>query len=115
MDVSSGTDEEIFGRFAASVAHTRSLDADYALGASIMGQVQWSPRPEAAELEVEAMRRYGVTNQAHFLESPEAVPVQQAKFASYVEAGALGPDMMFGHFIQTDSEEHTSELPSLMR
>lgn len=104
MDVSTGSDEEIFDRFAASVAHTRSLDADYALGASIMGQVQWSPRPEAAELEVEAMRRYGVTNQAHFLESPEAVPVQQAKFASYVRAGALGPDMMFGHFIQTTPE-----------
>jgi cytosine/adenosine deaminase-related metal-dependent hydrolase len=104
MDVSTGTDEEIFDRFAAEVSHTRSLDADFALGASIMGQVQWSPRPEAAEFEVEAMRRFGVTNHAHFLESPEAVPLQQAKFAMYQDAGALGPDMMFGHFIQTTPE-----------
>ncbi len=104
MDVSAGTDDEIFARFEASVAHTRSLDAEYALGASIMGQVQWSPRPEAAELEVEAMRRFGVTNQAHFLESPEAVPLQQSKFAMYRDAGALGPDMMFGHYIQTTPE-----------
>ena len=104
MDVSTGSDEEIFERFAAEVAHTRSLDPEFALGASIMGQVQWSPRPEAAEMEVEAMRRFGVTNQAHFLESPEAVPVQQAKFAMYRDAGALGPDMVFGHFIQTTPE-----------
>lgn len=104
MDVSTGTDDEIFDRFAAEVAHTRTMDPALALGASIMGQVQWSPRPEAAELEVEAMRRFGVTNQAHFLESPEAVPLQQAKFAMYQDAGALGPDMMFGHFIQTTPE-----------
>ena len=104
MDATVGTDEEIHDRFAQSVAHTRSLDADYALGASIMGQVQWSPREDAAAIEVEAMRRLGVTNQAHFLESPEAVPLQQSKFAMYRDAGALGPDMMFGHFIQTTPE-----------
>lgn len=104
MDVTAGTDDEIFARFEASVAHTRAMDPDFALGASIMGQVQWSPRPEAAEIEVEAMRRFGVTNQAHFLESPEAVPLQQSKFALYRDAGALGEGMMFGHFIQTTPE-----------
>ncbi|QEV98729.1 amidohydrolase family protein [Microbacterium caowuchunii] len=104
MDATAGTDEEIFARFEAAVAHTRAMDPAYALGASIMGQVQWSPRPDAAEIEVEAMRRFGVTNQAHFLESPEAVPLQQSKFRMYADAGALGPDMMFGHFIQTTPE-----------
>lgn len=104
MDVTVGTDDEIFERFAAEVAHTRAMDPDYALGSSIMGQVQWSPRPEAAELEVEAMRRYGVTNQAHFLESPEAIEHQQSKFAFYRDAGALGLGLMFGHFIQTTPE-----------
>lgn len=104
MDVTVGTDDEIFDRFAAEVAHTRTMDPDFALGCSIMGQVQWSPRPEAAELEVEAMRRFGVTNQAHFLESPEAIDVQQAKFALYRDAGALGLGLVFGHFIQTTPE-----------
>ena len=104
MDVTVGSDDEIFERFAAEVAHTRAMDADYALGSSIMGQVQWSPRPDAAELEVEAMRRHGVTNQAHFLESPEAIPHQQSKFALYRDAGALGLGLMFGHFIQTTPE-----------
>lgn len=104
MDATVGSDDEIYQRFDASVAHTRAMDANFALGASIMGQVQWSPRPDAAEVEVEAMRRFGVTNQAHFLESPEAVPLQQAKFAMYRDAGALGEGMMFGHFIQTTPE-----------
>lgn len=104
MDATVGTDDEVFGRFADSVAHTRELTPDLALGASIMGQVQWSPRPDAAEIEVEAMRRHAVTNQAHFLESPEEVALQQSKFALYRDAGALGPDMMFGHFIQTTPE-----------
>ncbi|GAA1704053.1 5'-deoxyadenosine deaminase [Microbacterium sediminicola] len=104
MDATVGTDAEIHDRFAQSVAHTRSLDQDLALGASIMGQVQWSPRDDAAAIEVEAMRALGVTNQAHFLESPEAVPLQQSKFAMYRDAGALGPGMMFGHFIQTTPE-----------
>lgn len=104
MDVTAGTDDEVFARFAAAVAHTRGLDPDLALGASIMGQVQWSPRADAAEFEVAAMRRFGVTNQAHFLESPEQIAEQRAKFALYRDAGALGPDMMFGHFIQTTPE-----------
>lgn len=101
MDAAVGTDDEIFDRFARSVAYVRSLDPDLALGASVMGQVQWSPRPEAAEFEVEAMRRFGVTNQAHFLETREAVALQQSKFALYRDAGALRPGMIFGHFIQT--------------
>lgn len=104
MDVTAGTADEVFERFAAEVAHTRSMDPDFALGSSIMGQVQWSPHPDAAEFEVEAMRRYGVTNQAHFLESPEAIEHQQSKFALYRDAGALGLGLMFGHFIQTTPE-----------
>ncbi|GAA3659966.1 amidohydrolase family protein [Microbacterium marinilacus] len=104
MDATVGSDDEILDRFGASVAHTRTMDAAFALGASVMGQVQWSPREDAAWIEVEAMRRFGVTNQAHFLESPEAIPLQQAKFAQYRDAGALGPAMMFGHFIQTTPE-----------
>ena len=104
MDASIGRDSDIFDRFAASVDYVRALDPDFALGASVMGQVQWSPRPEAAEIEVEAMDRFAVTNQAHFLETREAVELQQSKFALYRDAGALRPGMMFGHFIQTTTE-----------
>ncbi|PPF42739.1 cytosine deaminase [Pseudoclavibacter sp. AY1F1] len=104
MDATVGSDDEIFDRLQAEVAHTRAMDPAFALGSSIMGQVQWSPRDDSAELEAEAMRRFGITNQAHFLESPEAVEHQQSKFALYRDAGALELGLMFGHFIQTTPE-----------
>ncbi|KZE40504.1 amidohydrolase family protein [Microbacterium sp. T32] len=104
LDATVGTDDEIFARFEASLDHVLAMDPDIALGASIMGQVQWSTRPDAAEIEVAVMDRFGVTNQAHFLETYEAIEHQQTKFQLYKNAGALRPGMMFGHFIQTTPE-----------
>ncbi len=104
LDDAIGTDEEVLDRFGLMVEHCRALDPDRCLGPAIMGAVQWSPRANAAELEVAAMRRYGVINEAHFLETREEVELQRAKFARYRDAGALGPDLIFGHFIQTTPE-----------
>ncbi|WP_370246665.1 amidohydrolase family protein [Nocardioides sp.] len=101
LDDAVGDTEEVLARFGEVVAHTATLDPRLALRTAVSGSVQWSNRPDAAEIEVEAMRRYGAINQAHFLETREAVEVQQAKFALYRDAGALGPGMIFGHFIQT--------------
>ena len=50
------------------------------------------------------MRRHGLVNQPHFLETPHELELQQSKFAWYRDAGALGPDLVFGHFIQTTDE-----------
>ncbi|CAN5220338.1 8-oxoguanine deaminase [soil metagenome] len=104
MDVTVGTDDEIFERLGAAVAHDAAADPDRMLGSAIFGAVQWSPRRDAAELEVEAMRRFGLINQAHFLETREEVELQRSKFEWYAEAGALGPSLVFGHFIQTTPE-----------
>lgn len=104
MDVVVGTDEEIFDRLGAAVAHDALADPALRLGSAILGAVQWSPRRDTAELEVEAMRRFGIINQAHFLETREEVDQQRAKFEWYSQAGALGPDLVFGHFIQTTDE-----------
>ncbi len=104
LDDAIGTDEEVVDRFGLVVDHCAAIDPDLCLGAAIMGAVQWSPRANAAELEVAAMRRYGVINEAHFLETREEVELQRSKFARYRDAGALGPDMVFGHFIQTTPE-----------
>lgn len=81
-------------------------DADPALhlGVAVSGTVQWADDPAAADLEVAAMRRHGLLNQPHFLETPHDVPAQRSRFAWYAEAGALGPDLVFGHFIQTTDE-----------
>lgn len=104
MDVTVGTDEEVFERLAAAIAHDAAHDPALRLGSAVFGAVQWSPRRDAAELEAEAMRRFGIINQAHFLETREEVELQRSKFEWYAEAGALGPELVFGHFIQTTAE-----------
>ncbi|MGY1773175.1 amidohydrolase family protein [Blastococcus sp. SYSU D00813] len=83
-----------------------AADADPALhlGVAVSGTVQWADDPAAADLEVAAMRRHGLLNQPHFLETPHDVAAQQSRFAWYAAAGALGPDLVFGHFIQTTDE-----------
>ncbi|OMQ14753.1 hypothetical protein A7K94_0214350, partial [Modestobacter sp. VKM Ac-2676] len=86
------------------VALAASADPDLHLGLAISGTVQWADSPDAATLEVAAMRRHGLLNQPHFLENPNEVELQRSKFAWYVDAGALGPDLVFGHFIQTTDE-----------
>jgi cytosine/adenosine deaminase-related metal-dependent hydrolase len=74
------------------------------LGVAVSGTVQWAESHRTAELEVAAMRRHGIINQPHFLETPFGIEAQQDRFAWYRDAGALGPDLIFGHFIQTTPE-----------
>jgi cytosine/adenosine deaminase-related metal-dependent hydrolase len=86
------------------VAAAADVDPALRLGLAVSGSVQWAPSPDTAALEVAAMRRHGLLNQPHFLETPHEVELQQSKFAWYADAGALGPDLVFGHFIQTTDE-----------
>ena len=79
-------------------------DSPFHLGLAISGTVQWAESPAAADLEVRAMRRHRLINQAHFLETPHDIGAQRAKLAWYRDAGALGPDLVFGHFIHTTDE-----------
>jgi cytosine/adenosine deaminase-related metal-dependent hydrolase len=97
-----GTEAEIDERVARIMAYAgRFKDHPRFLKMAVSGWVQRSSGIESAHREVRIMRRYGLMNQAHFLESPERVPEQQSKFAWYRDAGALGPDFVFGHFIHT--------------
>jgi 5-methylthioadenosine/S-adenosylhomocysteine deaminase len=86
------------------VAAAATADPALHLGLALSGTVQWAESPEAAVLEVTAMRRHGLLNQPHFLETPYELELQRSKFAWYAQAGALGPDLVFGHFIQTTDE-----------
>jgi 5-methylthioadenosine/S-adenosylhomocysteine deaminase len=70
------------------------------LKTALSGGLQWGTK-ETAYLEAYVMKTYKVMNESHFLESPDLVPEQQAKFDWYVESGALSSDFIFGHFIQT--------------
>ncbi|MCF3648571.1 amidohydrolase family protein [Synoicihabitans lomoniglobus] len=82
--------------------HTKAAENDLLLKMAISGRVQFEPHKSTAFMEATFMRDYGLLNQSHFLESPERVPEQQQKFEWYVEAGALGPQLIFGHFIQVN-------------
>lgn len=98
-----GSDDEILGRFAAlkQWAEQYQNEPQY-LAMAISGQQQFTPTKRTAHIEAEAMQRFGVMNQSHFLESPNAVAAQQEKFQWYDDAGVLGPNMIFGHFIHTN-------------
>ena len=98
-----GTREEMLGRLEKLLAWAKEHYGDNPLylKMAISGGLQRAPTKETAELEAYVMHHYHLMNQSHFLESPERVPEQQAKFDWYEEAGALGPDFIFGHFIQT--------------
>lgn len=100
-----GTEDEIRQRFVRVLDYAKQFSGNPRfLKMAISGWVQRAPAKDAAEREARYMRDFGLINQAHFLESPERVADQQAKFAWYRDAGALGPNFIFGHFIQTTPE-----------
>jgi 5-methylthioadenosine/S-adenosylhomocysteine deaminase len=101
LDESAGSDDEIMSRLTDIVTYTSAVAAPAALGTAITGAAQWALREDTAELEVEAMRRFGLLNQAHLLETREGLEQQRSRFGWYDRAGALCPTMLFGHFIHT--------------
>lgn len=100
-----GSDDEIKARFEKFWQWAQpQMQHPLFMKMAISGAQQFNPTPRTAELEAYFMKQYGLLNQSHFLESPNAVAEQQEKFAWYDEAGVLGPNMIFGHFIHTNDE-----------
>lgn len=101
-----GTPDEIVARYEKLLgwAQEHYGKNPLFLKMALSGGLQRAPTKETAYLEARVMKTFGVINQSHFLESPERVPEQQAKFYWYEESGALGPNFIFGHFIQTNPD-----------
>ena len=100
LDDEAGPEDEMLGVFGDMVAESAlRTPADQHLGASVMGAVQWASARRSAELEVAVMREHGISNQAHFVETAQGIETQREKFAWYSDAGAFGPDFLFGHFV----------------
>ncbi|WP_317930058.1 amidohydrolase family protein [Halioxenophilus sp. WMMB6] len=99
-----GSDEEIIARYQAVYDFAKPLMAENPLflKMAVSGAQQFNPTNRTAKLEGTVMHEFGVINQSHFLESPSAVEEQQKKFDWYLDAGVLGPDFIFGHFIHTN-------------
>jgi cytosine/adenosine deaminase-related metal-dependent hydrolase len=99
-----GSDEDIIGRYEKIFNWSSELveSEPLFLKMAVSGSQQFSPTRRASKLEAQVMERFGVINQSHFLESPQFVEEQQVKFDWYMDAGVLGPDFIFGHFIHTN-------------
>ncbi|MDG4663729.1 amidohydrolase family protein [Mycobacterium sp. 236(2023)] len=97
-------EDDAFAAFDTAMRHLDTVAPDLNLGGSVYGAVQWSSSPATAERERMLMDRYGITNQAHFVETAEQIEIQQSKFGWYDAAGVLGPEFAFGHFVHPTEE-----------
>ena len=98
-----GTDADIRERFETLLEWSKPYEEDpQFFKMAISGQQQFAPTRRTSRIEAAFMKDYGLMNQSHFLESPNAVEEQQEKFDWYLEAGALSPDFIFGHFIHVN-------------
>jgi len=59
---------------------------------------------EQTKLDRRLMTEFGALNETHFLEHPVGKEEQQKNFQNFIEAGTLGPDQFFGHFIHTNDD-----------
>lgn len=99
------SDEETFGRVEELMDWSEQFKGHpQFLRMALSGTVQWAKSQHTAELETEAMKRFGLINQPHFLETPHNIAGQQEKFWWYHKAGALCKDLVFGHFIHTNEK-----------
>lgn len=62
------------------------------------------------------MKEFGLDAQAHYLEEPSIQEIQREQYPILVEAGLVGPQVMFAHFIHTDDAilRHTAEVGTRM-
>lgn len=74
------------------------------LALSLGGYASVAPDEDYALLEGEIMARYGLYNEAHYLESgaPAEVAAQRARFSWFVDSRELGPRLSFGHLVHAD-------------
>jgi cytosine/adenosine deaminase-related metal-dependent hydrolase len=100
---STGTDDEIVARVGQVIdfANKNYGTNPLFLKIAISGQIGNFPTKDRAFLEARVMKTYDLINHSHFLESSVTVAMQQPKFSWYEEAGALGPNLLFAHFIHT--------------
>jgi cytosine/adenosine deaminase-related metal-dependent hydrolase len=73
------------------------------LGLSVQGTVAFVDDPAWAKVEKSYMDEFHIHNQMHMFEPPDGLN-QREKFKWMVDAGMVGPQLTFGHFIHTTPE-----------
>ena len=72
------------------------------LSVMLNGGTAFNDTYQQAVAEKAMMDEFHLGNQSHYLEPPDTVQAEQAKFKWFEDSGLLGPTLYFGHFIHTN-------------
>jgi 5-methylthioadenosine/S-adenosylhomocysteine deaminase len=72
------------------------------LSVMLNGATSFNETYTQATSERQMMDEFHLGNQSHYLEPPDTVAAERAKFKWFVDSGLLGPTLYFGHFIHAD-------------
>jgi 5-methylthioadenosine/S-adenosylhomocysteine deaminase len=76
--------------------------SDKFLSVMLNGGTAFNETYQQAVAEKAMMDAFHIGNQSHYLEPPDTVTAERAKFKWFVDSGLLGPTLYFGHFIHAD-------------
>jgi 5-methylthioadenosine/S-adenosylhomocysteine deaminase len=72
------------------------------LSVMLNGATSFNETYQQAVSEKAQMDEFHLGNQSHYLEPPDTVAAETAKFKWFEQSGLLGPTLYFGHFIHTN-------------
>jgi 5-methylthioadenosine/S-adenosylhomocysteine deaminase len=73
------------------------------LSTMLNGMTAFNDTYQQAVMEATLMKEFGLGNQSHYLEPPETEGEEQSKFHWFMDSGLITPQLIFGHFIHTNS------------
>jgi cytosine/adenosine deaminase-related metal-dependent hydrolase len=76
--------------------------SDRMLSVMLNGGTAFNETYTQATAEKAMMDAFHLGNQSHYLEPPDTVAAERAKFKWFEDSGLLGPTLYFGHFIHAD-------------
>jgi len=74
------------------------------LSVMLNGATAFNETYQQAVAEKAMMDAFHLGNQSHYLEPPDTVDAERAKFKWFVDSGLLGPTLYFGHFIHANDD-----------
>lgn len=74
------------------------------LGVMLNGMTAFNTTYQQAVMEETLMQEFHIKNQSHYLEPPETIDDETAKFPWFIESGLLSSDLIFGHFVHPNND-----------
>ena len=76
--------------------------SSHLLSVMLNGGTSFNTTYDQAVAEKAMMDEFHLGNQSHYLEPPDTVDAERAKFKWFEDSGLIGPTLYFGHFIHTN-------------